>query len=163
MNYEKRLEEARKIADIFEITKDIVREFLGVEQAGLMIGMSDLGMSRHGFVGAFYSLNANMIILNRRALQKVMQASPSLHKHYTFYLLLHEYIHSIGAYDEEQARQLAIEIAQHFFGLNHPVSQLAANITEFLQGLALTGDYGEVEAGIEFVHGIDRKNTDYIN
>jgi len=164
MNYEQQLVTAKTTADIFEIVKVMVKEFLGVEQAGLMVGFTDLGMHGRGFVGAFYSLNANMIIINKQPLAR-LQADSELYKHYLFHIMLHEYIHSIGSYDEHQTRQLVFEASKRFFGENHKITQLAANISTFMSNLTYASpDYTPPEdINIDFVSGIDRKNTDYIN
>ena len=50
MDYQKEINKARTFADIFEIVKDLVRESLGAEQAGLMVGVSDLGSYSQGLV-----------------------------------------------------------------------------------------------------------------
>src|SRR3989338_10902303 len=116
MNYEKELEKAKTFADIFEIVKQMVRGHLGAEQAGLMVGVTDLDAHGQGFIGAFYSLNSNMIIINKRPLARILQTNPSLYNYYIFHVMLHEYIHSIGSYDEAQTRQLVYEISGHHFG-----------------------------------------------
>ena len=165
MNFEKELEKAKTFSDIFDIVKDITRQYLGMEQAGLMVGISDLGAFDKGFIGAFYSLNSNMIIINKRPLARVLQTNPSLYNHYIFHVMLHEYIHSIGSYDEAQTRQLVYEISEHYFGANHLVTQLAANIEKFMPNLAypVHGFQPPQDINIEFIKGIDRKNTNYIN
>jgi predicted Zn-dependent protease with MMP-like domain len=164
MGYEKNIEKAKNIADIFEIVKDIVLEYLGLDQAGLMVGISDLGAFERGFIGAFYSLNSNMIIINKRPLARILQTDPSLYKYYLFHVILHEYIHSIGSYDEAMTRQLVYEISGHYFGQNHIVTQLASNIERFMPNLAypVNGFQPPQDINIEFVKGIDRKNIGYI-
>ena len=165
MDYEKELKKAKTFADIFEIVKEMVREFLGAEQAGLLVGVTDLGAHSKGFIGAFYSLNANMIIINKKPLARILQTNPSLYNYYLFHVMLHEYIHSIGSYDESQTRQVVHEISKHYFGTNHPVTQLASNIEKFMPNLAypVHGFQPPQDINIEFVKGIDRKNTSYIN
>ena len=165
MNYEKKLEKSRTFADIFEIVKEIVREYLGMEQAGLMVGVSDLGSFQNGFIGAFYSLNSNMIIINKRPLSRILQTSPSLYNYYIFHVMLHEYLHSIGSYDEMQTRVLVHELSNHYFGNRHIVTQLASNIQKFMPNLVYPdeGIQEPQDINIEFVKGIDRKNINYIN
>ncbi len=164
MNQEKRIEKAKNIADIFEIVKEIVMEYVGLEQAGLMVGITDLVAFDREFIGAFYSLNSNMIIINKRPLARIMQTNPSLYKYYLFHVMLHEYVHSIGSYDEAQTRQLVHEISGHYFGQKHIITQLASNIERFIPNLAypVKGFQPPQDINIEFVKGIDRKNTNYI-
>ena len=165
MDYETELKKAKTFADIFEIVKEMVREFLGAEQAGLLVGVTDLGAHSQGFIGAFYSLNANMIIINKNPLARILQTNPSLYNYYLFYVMLHEYVHSIGSYDELQTRQIVHEISEHYFGNEHVITQLASNIERFMPNLTYPtrGFQPPQDINIEFVKGIDRKNINYIN
>ena len=165
MDYEKELKKAKTFADIFEIVKEMVREFLGAEQTGLLVGVTDLGAHSRGFIGAFYSLNANMIIINKKPLARILQTSPSIYNYYLFHVMLHEYIHSIGSYDEAQTRPLVHEVSHHYFGEGHIVTQLASNIEKFIPNLTypVQGFQPPQDINIEFVRGIDKKNTNYIN
>ncbi len=165
MDFEKELKKAKTFADIFEIVKEIARKYLGADQAGLLVGVTDLGSYSNGFVGAFYSLDANMIIINKRPLARILQTDPSLYNYYLFHVMLHEYVHSIGALDELQARQIVHEISENYFGKNHTITQMAANIGKFIPNLAYPGSGFQPpkDSNIEFVKGIDRKNINYIN
>ena len=165
MDYEKELKKAKTFADLFDIVKEMVKERLGVEQAGLLVGVTDLGAHNNGFIGAFYSLNANMIVINKRPLARIVQTNPALYNYYLFHVMQHEYIHSIGSYDEAQTRQLVYEMSEHYFGANHLVAQLASNIEKFMPSLVYPthGFQPPQDINIEFVKGIDRKNTNYIN
>ena len=165
MEYEKNLKKAKTFEDIFEIVKEVVMKFLGVDQAGLLVGVTDLGSYVHEFIGAFYSMDANMIIINKRPLGRILQSNPTLYNYYLFHVMLHEYIHSIGYFDESQTRQLVYEISKHYFGAEHIVAQLASNIEKFIPNLSypVQGYEQPKDINIEFVKGIDRKNTNYIN
>ncbi|HLC59831.1 MAG TPA: hypothetical protein VJJ52_00200 [Candidatus Nanoarchaeia archaeon] len=163
MNYEQELKKAKTFADIFELVKSIVMESLGAEQAGLMVGVSDLGAFSHGFVGAFYSLNANMIIINKKPLARILQTNPSIYNYYLFHVILHEYIHSIGSYDEMQTRQLVYQVSSRHFGSEHTVTKLAQDITKFMPNLIYEEDLPSDDVSIEFIKGIDKKNINYIN
>ena len=166
MGYEQKLLKAKTFADIFDIVKSMALDFLGVEQAGLLVGLTDLGSYGGSFVGAFYSLNANAIIINKRHLGSIRQMSPELYNPYLFHVMLHEYIHSLGVYDEIQVRQLVYEISRHFFGENHIATEIASDLDKFLPNLMHPSEEFESSVqgiGIEFLPGIDRKNTNYIN
>ncbi len=165
MDYQRSINKAKTIADIFEIAKEMVREYLGLEQAGLMVGLTDLGAYDKGFIGAFYSTASNMIIINKQPLARILQTTPSLYNYYIFHIILHEYIHAIGSFDEAQTRQLVYEISQHYFGIQHTITQLATNIQKFMPSLTYpaAGFQPPTDINIDFVFGIDRKNTNYIN
>ncbi|MBI4452282.1 hypothetical protein HY637_02545 [Candidatus Woesearchaeota archaeon] len=164
MDYDSKIAKARNFSDIFEIVKEAVYEYLGAEQAGLMVGVTDLGSYQNGFIGAFYSFNSNSIIINKRPLARILQTNPSIYNYYLFHVMLHEYIHSIGSYDEAQTRLLVHEISGHYFGNGHVVTQLASNIEKFIPNLTFPeGLIEPTDINIEFVKGIDRKNINYIN
>ena len=95
MDYKKSLEKAKGFADIFDLVKKTVKNYLNADQAGLLLGLSDLGAYGKGFLGAFYSFDANTIVINKRPLNKIKQKDPNLYNPYIFHVLLHEYIHSL--------------------------------------------------------------------
>jgi len=165
MDHEKEIKSAKTIADIFEIVKEMVGEYLGIEQAGLMVGLTDLGAHSNGFIGAFYSIASNMIIINKKPLARILQTNPSLYKHYLFHIILHEYIHAIGSFDEAQTRQLVYEISHHYFGDKHMATQLSTNMQKFMPSLTYPDASFQppTDINIDFIMGIDRKNTNYIN
>ena len=49
MDHNSRIIKAKSISDVFEIVKEIVYEYLGADQAGLMVGVTDLGSYQNGF------------------------------------------------------------------------------------------------------------------
>ena len=165
MDYQKAIENAKTIADIFEIVKELIEEYLGLEQAGLMVGLTDLGAHDKGFIGAFYSMSSNMIVINKKPLARILQTNPSLYNYYLFHIVLHEYIHSLSSFDELQTKQLVYEISSHYFGNGHIITQLATNIEKFMPNLTypITGFQPPTDINIDFIMGIDRKNTNYIN
>ncbi len=163
MPYKNRLEKANDFSDIFQIVKKIVQNYLGKDQAGLLVGLSDLGVYGHAFLGAFYSMDANTIVINKRPLKSLKQKKPALYNPYLFHVMLHEYIHSIGIFDEQEVRMLSYEITRKYFGKNHLATQMALDMEKFLPNLMLGTEFEAPEdMSIEFISGIDRDNTDYI-
>jgi len=163
VDYKKSLDKAKGFADIFELVKKTVKNYLNADQAGLLLGLSDLGSYGHAFLGAFYSFDANTIVINKRPLNKIKQKDPNLYNPYIFHVLLHEYIHSLGITEENEVRALAYKITQKFFGKNHLATQIALNLEKFLPNLTFGSDFEPPEdMSIEFISGIDRDNTDYI-
>ncbi|MCH8004145.1 MAG: hypothetical protein IH934_05965 [Nanoarchaeota archaeon] len=163
MDYKKSLEKAKGFADIFDLVKRTVKNYLNADQAGLLLGLSDLGAYGNAFLGAFYSFDANTIVINKRPLSKIKQKDPNLYNPYIFHVLLHEYIHSLGITEEDEVRALAYKITQKFFGKNHLATQIALNLEKFLPNLTFGGNFEPPEdMSIEFVSGIDRDNTNYI-
>jgi hypothetical protein len=163
MDCNKQLEKAKNFADIFDLVKKIVHGYLGQDQAGLLLGLSDLGSYGHAYLGAFYSMDANTIVINKRPLSRIKQTNPNLYNPYVFHVLLHEYMHSLGVTDEDQVRMLVYEITQKNFGKNHLATQIAFDMGKFLPELTL-GEEFEMpkDMSVEYLSGIDRDNTDYI-
>ena len=156
-NYKSMLNKAKSIQDMFEIVKSIGKEYFGDDQSGLLVGLSDLGSYGKNFVGAFYNMNANMIVINERPI-KALNGTMHL-KPYLFHIILHEYIHSLGHLDEAETRALALKVSIKYFGPNHLATQMAYDIGKFVPDLS----YDEPEnIDIKYLTGIDRKNTNYI-
>lgn len=166
-----RLANASGLQEIFELVKEVVWRALKVDQAGLMVGLADMGMGPQQVLGAFYSPEANTIVINKAVVERVSRLSDRrLYNSYCFYILLHEYLHSCGFYDEVQNRQIVAAVSANEFGLEHPVTKLSttADALPKLIRMSMVAGEGQIEAGgpaegIEFVEGIDRRNTNYIS
>ena len=161
-----KLEKARDIPDIFELVKLAVRRPLGKERSGLMLGLSDLGGGPEGFVGAFYPVATNIIVMNTMPLSRIRQTDPALYKPYVFHILLHEYIHALGFIDETATRTKAKEISERMLGADHPATQLALDMSRFMPNLVypVYGWKPQGDPSLELVKGFDRSSTDlYIN
>lgn len=157
----KDLESARDLADIFELVKTTVRKATGRERAGLMLGLANLGGGPEGFVGAFYPVATNIIVMNSLPLNRIKETDPSLYKPYVFHILLHEYLHTLGIIDEAATRQKAYEISAAAFGENHPVTQFAADLSRFIPKLVypIYGWRPQQEFQLELIKGFDRSST----
>lgn len=163
MEFPRVLEEASSLADIFELVKRAVEVVTGRSRAGLMLALADLGNHPHGFFGAFYPLASNVIVMNKVPLLRIQETNPELYRHYAFYVLLHEYLHSVGIVDETRCREEAHRIAGTLFGPNHLVTQVAADFTRFFPNLVFP-DMAWQPRGLtlEFVPDFDRGSVSYI-
>ncbi len=99
-NIRLQFEDAITLADIFEVVKTVVLLSIGKSRGGLMLGMANLGNHPQGFFGGFFTIGSNVIVMNKIPLQRLKDTKPDLFKPYAFYILLHEYIHSLGYMDE---------------------------------------------------------------
>jgi hypothetical protein len=72
-------------------------------------------------------ISSNVIVMNRIPLQRIEVTRPELYKPYAFYILLHEYIHSVGYLNEGTVRAKTLEIIKYAFGEEHLATQIAAN------------------------------------
>jgi hypothetical protein len=155
---------ARTLPDMFEVVKDLVECELGLHRAGLMLGMVDMGIAPQGFVGAFFVVGGNAIVVNRQAMGMVESRSPELLKGYKFYILLHEYLHSVGVIDEQRCRAVAADLAGRAFGKGHDVTRIASDFGGMFRYI-VTPEYGYVppeDPRMELIPGFDRSSVTYI-
>ena len=160
-SFSARLEQARDLVDIFELVKAAVSSCTGRCRAGLMLGLADLGGSLDGFVGAFYPVATNIIVVNSLPLARIRQTDPRLFKPYAFHILLHEYVHTLGVMDEGEARAQVLSISRESFGDNHPVTDLARNMARYVPKLVypVYGWQPREDYEIELVPGFDRSSS----
>lgn len=162
-DFNERLEKARTLADIFEVVKAAVWESSGKSRAGLMLGLANLGNNPQGFLGAFYPVGTNVIVMNRVPLDRIKETDAKLYKPYIFHVLLHEYIHTLGYLGEDEVRGIVLEISKNIFGEEHLATMLAKNPTRFIPNLAYQGVAWQADdMNIEIVPGFDRGCTGYI-
>lgn len=161
--FDKRLEEAETIADVFEIVKDSVRHVIDRDRAGLMLGLADLGNVSNGFLGGYYQIASNAIIMNKNPLRRIQETNPELFKPYVFYVLLHEYLHALGVMEEARTRALVYTIAKDVFGENHIVTKMAEDITKFIPNFVYPyANWKPQNFDIELVEGFDNSSFTYI-
>jgi len=149
--------------DTFEQVKDAVRKNEGRSRAGLMLGLQELGASQNGFIGAYYQVASNIIVINKTPIRRIIETNPKLLEPYSFHVLLHEYIHSLGFLDEEVTKEKTYEITKKYFGEKHIATALSVDINKFLpnliypvQGWLPTRDLPE----IKLVKGFDRSSIE---
>lgn len=158
------LERAEHVGDVFELVKLAVREALSRSRAGLMLGLSPLGFSPDGFIGAYHQVGSNLIVMNSSLIQRIQKEKPEMLNAYTFHLLLHEYLHSLGIVEEERCRAVTYVVSNEIFGEDHVVTKIAEKFEQFLPDLHYLGEGYQPpqEAYITLVQGFDRDGTRYI-
>lgn len=163
-SYEERLKGTDSLADIFELVKHGVWKTHKKGRAGLTLGLAELGGNEAGFVGAFYPLGSNIIVMNKTPLRRIMSNRPRLYKPYSYLILLHEYLHSLGYVDEAFVRRMAHKISRRLFGKEHLVTQIAEDLGRFLPELIYPGQGWNPSGNpvIEMVPDFDRSSTEYI-
>ena len=156
------LEIEKNLIEIFEMVKEAVRKSEGRSRAGLMLGLQELGSSLNGFIGAYYPVASNIIVVNQTPIRRIIETKPQLMKPYGFHVLLHEYIHSLGFLDEEITKRKTYEISKKFFGEDHIITKLSTDIRQFFPNLVypIHGWLPADEAPrIKLVKGFDWSNT----
>ena len=162
-NFPNLLENAKSLADIFELVKAAVYESLGTSRGGLMLGLADLGNHPHGWMGAFYPVGTNIIVMNKIPLQRIRETRPELYKPYAFHVLMHEYLHSLGHLDEGVVRAKVFSITRSVFGDEHIATKLAKDTTPFFPNLVYPElSWRPEDLKIDLVEGFDRGSCGYI-
>ncbi len=158
-----RLENAKTLADIFEVVKAAVWESGRKSRGGLMLGLANLGNHPQGFLGAFYPVGSNVIVMNKIPLERIKETRPEMFKPYIFHVLLHEYLHTLGYLDEGGVREMVIEITRNVFGEEHLATRIAADTAQFFKNLVYPGAAWQPdEMNMELVPGFDRESASYI-
>ena len=162
-NFKMRLEEAETFADIFEVVKAVVLKTTKKSRGGLMLGIADLGNHPNGFFGGFFTTGSNVIVMNKIPLQRIKETKPELYKPYVFYILLHEYIHSLGILDEGKVKSWTNQIIKDALGEDHLATQIAANTECFMTHLVYPDSaWKPNDTDLELVDNFDRSSVCYI-
>jgi hypothetical protein len=125
----------RALIEIFEVVKKAVKKTEGRSRAGLMLGLQELGSTAGGFIGAYYPVSSNIIVINKTPIRRIIETNPDLLKPYGFHVLLHEYIHSLGFLDEHVTEKKTFDITRNYFGDKHLATKFSMNIRDFFPNL----------------------------
>ena len=152
----------QNLIDTFEEVKKVVQKNEKQSRAGLMLGLQEIGASLDGFIGAYYPIASNIIVVNKTPLRRILETNKPLLKPYLFHVLLHEYIHALGYIDEDITGQKTYEISKKQFGEHHIVTELSTDIKKFFPNLVypIHGWLPQKSIPlIELVPGFDFSNT----
>lgn len=118
-----------EMPEIFEKVKKDVKSVLGLHRAGLSLGLVEMGMFRKGFIGGMHFYPGTEIVMNKSPLKVILKSQPSeIVRAYTYHILLHEYIHSLGIINEYQCREITLKVTEQIFtDGNHPALIIAKN------------------------------------
>lgn len=159
----RQFEESKDLPDLFELVKSAVDETIHMSRGGLMLGLADLGNHPSGFLGAFHPIGTNIIVMNKTPLRRMRETQPELWKSYAFHVLLHEYLHTLGYFDEVAVGKKVLEISIILFGKDHSATQIAADTARFFPNLVYPDIAWQPDSlHIELVDGFDRSSTGYI-
>jgi hypothetical protein len=157
-NSSKELDNCNSVKDIFRLVKDTVKEILEESRAGLDIGLAELGNKSYGLVSAFYPVGSNIIVLNKTPLRRIMETEPKLLKPYLFAILLHEYLHSLGYFNEEETRKMSYAICRKVLGEEHLATQISLDTASFFPYLLYPGGH----CSRNDLRVVEVEETDYI-
>ena len=153
--------------EIFERVKNDVRRITGRQRAGLTLGLVEMGMYRGGFIGGMHFSPGTDIVMNKTPLKILLDQQPyEIVLAYTYHILLHEYVHSLGIWDERMCRATTLRISEEIFkDIYHPAIILAKNgIGSYFPNLNLfyaPPEYRPDGISIEYIYGFDRESYSY--
>lgn len=167
------LDRAGDYPTLFELAKRLVQERLGRSRVGIMLGLQGLGLSPSGFLGGYYVVGSNAIVLNRDVLHHIQANHPAYFNAYAFHVILHEYLHALGFLDEATVRRHAHAMSVEAFGTDHPATRIAAAMAPGVHDPEAPEIFGRLtmppfgfqpdQTGtIEYVKGIDPDASPYI-
>jgi len=157
-----KLKESSSIPDIFEIVKESVWKTIKKSRAGLELGLVELGNATNGFLGAYYVSGSNIIIMNQTPLRRIQETNSDLLIPYIFSILLHEYIHSLGYFNEEFAKKITYEISCYIFGDYSIIADIARDMRKFFPNFIYPEGAPKIDSQIKIVKDFDKSNIRYI-
>lgn len=155
-----KLASAGSFDEVFELVKKAVDQVLGIHRAGLTLVLGDIP----NHVGAYHEMGSNAIVMNRNLMKIVWKSTRSRHRRnaYTFMILLHEYLHTLGFEDDAQVRELSRKITEDYVGKGHIAGEMAVSPLEKffpeINQYAMFRDKGSFETITKF----DTSSTPYI-
>jgi len=164
------LHDLKKILpDIFDKVKKDVRNVYNRHRAGLSLGLVEMGMFQQGFIGGMHFHPGTEIVMNKTPLKLILETQPpEVVWAYTYHILLHEYVHSLGVINERQCREITLKITEDAFkDSDHPAIILAkkgigAYLPE-LKMLYIPPEQKPEGMTIEYVYGFDRESQTYFS
>ncbi len=157
-----KLKESTSISDTFEIVKEVVWKTIKRSRAGLELGLVQLGNHPKGFLGAYYVSGSNIIIMNETPLKRIQETNPNLLVPYIFSILLHEYLHSLGIFNEKLVKKLTYEISCEIFGENSLIAEISRDMRKFFPNFIYPEGAPKIDAPVKLVKDFDKSNIRYI-
>jgi hypothetical protein len=157
-----KINESTSIPDIFEIVKEVVWKTIKRSRAGLELGLAELGCLPQGLLGAYYVSGSNMIVMNQTPLRRIQETDPKLLNPYIFSILLHEYLHSLGYFDEKYVKQLTYDISRKNFGENNVITELTKDLKKFFPNIVYPEGSPKLDGPVKKVKDFDKSSIRYI-
>ena len=145
--------------EIFSVVKKSVKKITGMERSGLGLAMSDLPPQ----LGAYWQVGGNYIVMNEPLVfaMKSLAKTKTEYNSFVFSILAHEYLHSIGYIEEEDARKMTSQVTLEYFGPSHPASIMSGTDlwTLYPKLKFVKGGDGST---LRFISKFDSDSTSYI-
>ena len=153
--------------EIFGQVKKDVHKTIGKRRAGLSLRLVEMGMYQGGFIGGMHFSPGTDIVMNKTFLKILLKQQPyEIIWAYTYHILLHEYIHALGALNEMQCQTITLRISEAIFKeADHPAIILAKKgIGTYFPNLNLIYAPPDLKPDgipIEYIDDFDRGSYDY--
>ena len=155
-----KLSSADGFDEVFELVKKAVDQILGIHRAGLTLVLGDIPNN----VGAYHEMGSNAIVVNRNIMKIVWRSTRSRQRRnaYTFMILLHEYLHSLGFEDDAQVRELSRKVTEAYVGKGHVAGEMAVSpLDKFFPEVSQFAGFRD-KGSFETVTKFDSSSTPYI-
>jgi len=155
-----KLDSAEGFDQVFELVKKAVEQVLGIHRAGLTLVLGDIPNQ----VGAYHQMGSNAIVMNRNLMKIVWKSTKSKPRRnaYTFMILLHEYLHTLGFEDDAQVRDLSKKITEDYVGKGHIAGEMAVSpLDKFFPEISQYAMFRD-NGSFETVRKFDSSSTPYI-
>ncbi len=126
------------------------------------LGLVELGNHPRGFLGAYYISGSNMIVMNETPLKRIQETNTNLLVPYIFSILLHEYLHSLGLFNEKLVKKLTYEISCEIFGENSLIAEISRDMRKFFPNFIYPEGSPKIDKPIKLVKNFDKSNIRYI-
>ena len=155
-----RLNSSRNFGDVFELVRDVVYRVLKKRRAGLSLYLQDI----EAYILAYHIVGSNIIVINKTVLDFLINEVNDREKlnAYIFVVLMHEYLHSLGYYDERLVRNIEYEILKEAFGEDHPTTRLVGKDLEEIFSQVSRLKFRRPTYEYQIVRDFDRSSTTYI-
>lgn len=155
-----RLNESKNFGDIFELVRDVVYKIIKKRRAGLSLYLQDI----EAYILAYHIVGSNIIVINKTVLDFLINEVNDKEKlnAYVFVVLMHEYLHSLGYYDERLVRKIEYEILKEAFGEDHITTQLVGRDLEEIFSQVNKLKLRRPTYEYHIVRDFDRSSTTYI-
>ncbi len=146
--------------EVFELVKKGVDQVMGIHRAGLTLVLGDIPNQ----IGAYHEMGSNTIVMNRNIMKIVWRSTKSRPRRnaYTFMILLHEYLHTLGFEDDAQVRELSRRITDVFIGKGHVAADMAVSpLDKFFPEINQYSMFRD-NGAFETIQKFDTSSTPYI-
>ena len=127
-----KLEAAKDIPSIFDVVMAAVQETMGFVRSGLELGLVEIDGSQGRYIGCLHPFGTNLIVVNKLPLERIKESSPQICKSYLFHVLLHEYLHTVGIWDEKTIHEGIVATTRQLFGEENPATKLAEDFAQLV-------------------------------